>query len=67
MTSEIDEAFYRWYDAAKKNKKKTCTFLLLFVIRKNMLHVDRSPLPFFITYIFVDSQIQTRDNQQSPL
>lgn len=64
MTSEIDDAFNRWYDAAKK---KTCTYLLLFVIRKNMLHVDRFPLPFFITYIFVDSQIQTRDNQQSPL
>lgn len=65
MTSGIDDAFNSWYDAAKK--KITCTYLLLFVIRKNMLHVDRFPLPFFITYIFGDSQIQTRDNQQSPL
>lgn len=48
-------------------KKKNLHIFTVIRNKKNMLHVDRSPLPFFITYIFVDSQIQTPDNQQSPL
>lgn len=29
MTSEIDEAFYRWYDAAKKKKKNLHIFTVI--------------------------------------